>query len=365
MKNLYLVSTGFHEGKTMLALGLIHAFSRRYKHIAYMKPLGQPDVETGRHKVDEDSILIERVCRSHSHLKDMSPVTIGHGFPETLLSEGARDQALSHLQSAYERLSKGKNFVVFEGTGNSAVGSVLGLSNATLAGLFNARALILASGGIGHPVDEVILNKTFFASAGVELLGVVMNRVRPHEASSIDKFAKKILQKNGVPLLGTIPFVPELSRPSIMEVLKDLGGELLNGQSRLKETIGNIAVGAMTARNAISFFAGNYLLVTPGDRDDMILAALTYSSLDKGRKKFHLNGFVLTGGLRPSSDILDLIKRTDLPVMLVSEDTYTTASRLHTMRGKISPWDARKTHLAIDLVGKYVHTDEILKGLEA
>ncbi|MBI2924010.1 MAG: AAA family ATPase [Planctomycetes bacterium] len=363
-RNIFITATRPNEGKTAITLGLTAAFVKKGKRIGFIKPVGQADLDAGnKRSIDEDTLLIERACRVHCNIEDMNPVTLKPGFPETFSGALARQGLVDRVRKAYDRVAEDKEFVVIEGTGHAAVGSAWGVSNCDMARLLNAKVLLVSSGGVGQPIDDILLNKKYFEAAGVGLVGVVINKVFPHETEKVDKVARKILEENGVQLLGAIPYEKDLYTPTVLQILEDLRGDLLNGESALNTRIGHVMIGAMTPHNAMDKFSGSTLLITPGDREDMILAALSMTLVDQ-KNRFSLAGLVLTGDLYPRKNILEIIRRTTVPVMVVKSDSYTTASRVQNLVVKISPWDAQKINYIVDLVGKYVNVDEILKRLE-
>ncbi|KAF0246078.1 MAG: DRTGG domain [Planctomycetota bacterium] len=362
-RNIFITATRPNEGKTALTLGLTAAFVKKGKRIGFIKPVGTADIDAGNSRsIDEDTLLIERACRVHCNIEDMNPVTLKPGFPDQFASASARQGLIDRVRRAYDRVAQDKEFVVIEGTGHAAVGASWGVSNADMAKLLNAKVLLVASGGVGQPIDDILLNKKFFEAQGVGLLGVVINKVYPGEMERIDKVARKILAENDVPLLGAIPYERDLYTPTVLQVLEEFRGDLINGESALNTRIGNVLIGAMTPHNAMDKFEGACLLITPGDREDMILAALSMSLVDQ-KNRFSLAGLVLTGDIYPRKNILELIKRTSVPVMVVKSDSYATASRVHNLVVKISPWDSAKINYIVDLVGKYVQIDEVLKRI--
>lgn len=361
MRNIFITATRPNEGKTAITLGLTAGFVKKGKRIGFIKPVGQADIDAGNQRsIDEDTLLIERACRVHCNIEDMNPVTLKPGFPESFATPLARQGLLDRVKKAYDRVADDKEFVVIEGTGHAAVGSAWGVSNADMAKLLNARVLLVSSGGVGQPIDDILLSKQFFASKGVELLGVVINKVYPHETEKIEKVARKVLEENGVTLLGAIPYEKDLYAPTVLQVLEELRGDLLNGESALNVRIGNTLIGAMTPHNAMEKFEGSCLLITPGDREDMILAALSMTLTDQ-KGKFTLAGLVLTGDIYPRKNILELIRKTHIPVMVAKQDSYTTASRVQNLVVKISPWDGAKINHIVDLVAKYVDVEGVLK----
>jgi len=364
-RNIFITATRNNVGKTAITLGLTAAFVKKGKRIGFIKPVGQADLDAGNSRsIDEDTLLIERACRVHCNIEDMNPITLKPGFPESFAGPAARQGLIDKVRRAYDRVAQDKEFVVIEGTGHAANGTSWGISNAEMAKLLNAKVLLVSAGGVGQPIDDVLLNKRYFESFGVGMIGVVINKVFPAEIKKIETVARPIFEENGVTLLGSIPYEKDLYTPTVLQVLEDQRGDLLNGEAALNTRIGNVLVGAMTPHNAMDKFEGSCLLVTPGDREDMILAALSMTLADqKGR--FSLAGLVLTGDIYPRKNILEIIKRTSVPVMVVKQDSYTTANRIHNLVVKISPWDTAKVNHIVDLVGKYVNIDETLKRIEA
>ena len=94
--------------------------------------------------------------------------------------------------------------MLIEGTGHAGVGSVFDLSNAAVAKLLGAQVIIVTCGGIGRPIDEVMLNKAVFDSYGVDLLGVIINKVSPEKTEKISRFVRLGFQKKGIEVFGII-----------------------------------------------------------------------------------------------------------------------------------------------------------------
>lgn len=365
MHNLFITSTRHGEGKTTIALGLIMALMKKVRRIGYMKPIGRASVEFAGQGIDEDVILIKEVCGVHCYLKDMGPVTIGGEFPIHLLSKEGRKSALDRVRQAYERVEAGKQLVVIEGTGNAAAGAAFGLSNAQLARQFNAKVLLIASGGIGHPIDEIVLNKSYFERHGVEVIGVVVNKAFPKEMDAIQTVVRKACDLMRIELFGAVPHEPALSRATMQHVCDELKGTVINGEDHLgKNPVVRIILGAMTPHHALEYMHGEVVLIVPGDREDIVLAALSAMYLS-GRKEFSLNGIVLTGKILPSRVLRQLLGRTQIPVVSVEPDSYTVASRIHGIAVKLSPGDTERVQCAIAVSHQNVDMPSILKALGA
>lgn len=365
MKKIYVTATRHNDGKTLLTLGLTTYLARRVGEIGFIKPLGLRDLKSGTYRIDQDTLLIEKSCRVHCNIQDMNPVTVSWEFTKEYLKQEKRASLMAEVLKSYERISGGKDLVVVEGTGHAAMGAILGLSNARVASELGAKVLLVSSGGIGHPIEEVVLNKAMFDRYDVEVIGVVMNKVYPHERDLLATTGRQILQDLGVPLLGLVPYDPALSKPTVMQVLEGCRGELLCGDGGLARKVDHIQVGAMGAASAVEWISrleGSVLVVTPGDRADIILPLLALH-FAPGKGGPRLGGLVLTGGIRPAPSVLRMLKQSELPVILVREDSYATASRLHDMPVKITPDDWEKIERITRLVEDHVECDRILELL--
>jgi len=366
-KNIFIAATGQNAGKTTVSLGLIEAFRQRGSRVSFIKPVGQRYVEILRgeppvlKEFDEDAVLMEEVCELACELEDMSPVTVGRGFTRDYILGRQTEDLAARIVEAYGRVAAEADVVVIEGTGHAGVGSVIGLSNAHVASLLDAPVLLVAPGGIGRPIDEVALNLEFFHRENVQVLGVVLNRVIPEKAADIREIAGKGLERLGLRLLGVVPDEPVLSGPTIGQILSETRGELLHGQHMLGNRVDRIVVGAMTPHQFLDYCAPHVLVITGGDREDLILAAMT--CCDHVSSGASVSGLVLTGGIRPHPSILNLLLGTEIPVIVVETDSYETASRIHDLTAKIMPSDSAKVAMVRHLVRTNVATAAIYETM--
>ena len=178
---IFVAATRQNDGKTTTSLGLLSALERRYGRVGYIKPVGQRFVEIDEQKIDEDSILMDKVFRLDCPLVDMSPIAVEPDFTRRYLQNANLDWLVKRIQKAFDRVAWEKQFVLIEGTGHAGVGSVFDLSNAAVARLLGSKVVIVSRGGIGLPIDEVAMNRALFAEEGVEVIGVILNKVLPEK----------------------------------------------------------------------------------------------------------------------------------------------------------------------------------------
>ena len=365
MKKVYIAATRKNDGKTAVTLGLALAFKEICPGpIGFIKPVGQPDYRSGAISVDQDVLLIERATQVHCGVEEMGPIMIDRAFAETYFARDDASEAESlmvRIRHAFEAIGEGKELVVIEGSGHACAGGIFGLSNAHVAKELGAKVVLVASGGVGHPLDEIALNVFYFQEHGVHVEGVIFNRAFPHEIEVLETFGRRAVERMGTRLLGVIPHEPHLLQPSLLQVLKACKGELLNGEEAfLDARVDTIQIGSMSAHLAIDRFADDALLIVAGDRADMILAAIATRE-DPGAAD--LAGLVLTCDIRPPDAILRLIRNSSLPTLLVEDDSFTVAERITQMPVKIDPGDTEKIELATHLVRQAVDTKALYEAL--
>jgi hypothetical protein len=361
LKKIFIAATHQNDGKTALSLGLIRAFRSKSVRIGFIKPVGQRYLIEEDEKIDEDSLLIEKACDLDCNLKDTSPIAIERGFTEKYILKGRRRNLTRKILNSFKRVSKNKDLVIIEGTGHAGVGSVFDFSNAKVAHLLNAKVVMISSGGIGRPIDEIMLNKALFDKEKVKVLGVIINKVLPHKFKKINKFVRLGLKKKSLETFGVIPYQESLSKPTIRQILDETDTTLISGKEYLDNRIGKIVVGAMEPKEALKYIEHKTLIITPGDREDVIWAAIKKHRFRK--KSGRVSGFVLSGGMLPSKKVLREAKEAKIPLLLFKDHTYAIASAIHDLTVKIKPQDKAKIRLIEQLVKRYVNLDLLYSQL--
>lgn len=359
---VFIAATRQNDGKTTTSLGLLAALKERHPRIGYIKPVGQRFVEIEEQKIDEDTVLMDRVYQLDCPLVDMSPIAVEPDFTRKYLESANYDVLVKRIQKAFDRVAWEKDFVLCEGSGHAGVGSVFDLSNARVAKILGAKAVIVSQGGIGKPIDEVAINQALFEKEGVEVIGVILNKVLPNKVDFIRDFASRGLKRKGLNLLGVIPHQPILSRPTLELIHEELHAEALNKSKQFTNLVDTVVVGAMGVQNAVKHFKCGALLIVPGDREDILLAAATALSADKCSKPC-LAGMVLTDDIRPSGPVERILRDVPFPVLLAKKDSYTVASTVHDLTVKTRATDVDKISVIRDMIAKHVDVPRILSSL--
>lgn len=360
-RRLFLAATGQNRGKTTTSLGLMAAIRDRGLRLGFMKPVGQRYLMIDGTRADEDAVLMSDVFGLPDALNDMSPVTLPRHFTTDFILGRIHDDLEGQVRAAYARVSAGKDLVVIEGTGHAGVGAVIGLSNARAAAMLDAPVIIVSEGGVGRPIDEIVLNRALFEAHGVTVMGAVVNKVDVVSHPRLPDLLASGLALHGIELIGCIPYAGFLANPSLELIVTHLDGELLAGRAEPGRTIGQVAIGAMQAGHAIEHLTDRTLLITPGDREDLLRAALAANR--SAERAPLVSGVVLTGGYRPPEPLLAAMRQADLFAYLVGTDTYRTAQAVDEILVKTHPSDTEKIATIIELVGGAFDVDALLQRL--
>ena len=359
-KRVFLAATGQNRGKTTTSLGLLAAIRDRGLRLGFVKPVGQRYLVVDGTRADEDAVLMSELFALPDPLNDMSPVTLPRHFTTEYVMGRFEGDLGPQVLDAFDRVARDKDVVVIEGTGHAGVGAVVGLSNAQAARMLDAPVIIVSEGGIGRPIDEIVLNRALFAAEGVRILGAVVNKVDVDSHPHLPEVLARGLAQHDVELLGCIPYSELLANPSLELIATHLDGELLSGEAAANIIIGWVAIGAMQAKHAVELLRDRTLLITPGDREDLIEAAI---AVNREAATPKVAGLVLTGGFRPPASALEALRAAGLFAYLIGTDTFRAAQAVEQILVKTHSGDTEKIETIIDLVGGALDTDALLARL--
>jgi len=362
IKNIYISAIHQNAGKTTVALGLFKSFQEHKIKTTFMKPVGQETVKYGERPIDKDTYLIGEVYHCRKHINDMSPVTVGRGYTESYILNPQKDVLQQQIKNSFQRLVKGKDAIIVEGTGHAGVGSVIDCSNADVAALLQSKVIIVSQGGIGRAIDEIMLNKALFDLKNVEVLGVIINKIIPDKLERIKDIVGKGLKRKGIRLLGAIPETELLSAPTVEQIRERLDLKVFSGEENLQTRVYDAIVAAMEPYNMIGHLRDGALVITSGDRVDNILVAVSSYLLKEG-KSVKVAGLILTGGLTPGPKIAGLLKDSRIPVLYSEADTYTIAAAVENLTCKIQKTDKDKIREAHRLFKNFIDVEMILENL--
>jgi BioD-like phosphotransacetylase family protein len=351
IKNLYITSIPDFAGKTALCLGLALKAKEAGLNVGYFKPIGCAMVKgSGEEAVDEDVVLMKDALGAEETIGTLSPVTLQLTLKECfkIPSEVYRERIID----AYQEVSRGKDLLLIEGLRTMSGGASIELPAPKLAGLFEAKILLVARAENDLIIDDILRDRDYAARWKVELSGVVFNNTIQQMIERIESYIKHCLERFKVKTFGAIPENSELTAPSVREIYENLGGKILACGDHMSRLVKDLLVGAMSMDAALKYFRRSVskAVITGGDRADIALVAMETDT----------SALILTGNIHPSARVLSRAEEVGVPVILVPYDTYTTVKMVKGVVGRIKPHDKRRIELARKMVD-YVNWRDILE----
>ena len=358
-RRIFVAATRMNDGKTTTCLGLTAALQAMGLHVGYIKPIAQRVVMSGEDQVDEDTLLIDGLFDLNVPIAAMSPVAIGPDFTKQYLEnpDEIGPQLKDRICRAFDRTAYGKDIVVVEGSGHAGVGSVFGASNADNARVLGSKAIIVAAGGIGKPIDEIALNKALFDKAGVEVVGAILNKVMPDKLEFIRDFAGRGLRKLGVPLLGVVPLQETLVYPNLDQVADETKARWIHQPAGLRR-VRRVVIGAMSARRSAEYLrVPGTLVIVPGDREDLLEAFIAGVGAEA------LSGVLFSNGLLPNDEIVLRLKEAGIAMAAVEAESFAVTARINNMTVKTMRQDADKIPIIRKMISDSVDIQALLRSL--
>ena len=366
-KAFFVAATGQHVGKTTTCLGLVSGLKKRHKNVGFFKPIGQEHVETetGVH-VDKDVVLFKEHFNLSDDYATMSPVLFPRGFTRKYLDGKINEEELAlNIQSSYDSIAKKNDAIVVEGTGHVGVGSIVNFSNARVATQLDIHLILIASGGLGSCFDALAVNKALCDAYGVRVAGVILNRVHDDKREMVLSYMEKALKSWDIPILGCIPFDPFLSNPSMQDYETLFSATLLSGEEHHMRHFRHMRLVATSLKNYRELILPNQLIITPANREDIILATLTKHwdvKIAKPAEDLFV-GMILTGSAPPRQTIVEALKKANIPMLYAPVSSYRAMEMITSYTVKIRKEDKEKINEAIALVESHIDFDTLSKSV--
>ncbi|MDE3143245.1 MAG: phosphate acetyltransferase [Bacteroidota bacterium] len=354
-KAIYIASTSPFSGKSVIALGLINMLVGKTKKIGYFKPVVNESPEKAK---DTHLETIASHFGISDNYNDMYAFTRDEIL--NLRSEGNDALIIDKIISKYKKLEETHDFIVVEGTDFMGEGITFEFdANVVIAKNLGIPVILVINGednSVSDTASKLLSTYQSFNDKDIQVLAIVANKVNEKEVESLQQIFNKRLPKDVMGVV--IPFNKDLGNPTMQEIFEALHGKLLFGETLLSNQVDHSIVGAMQLRNCLTRLKENTLIVTPGDRADIIVATLQ-ANLSKNYPK--VSGMVLTGGLDPEEPIMKLIEglQTVVPIIQVETGTFETVSNVSNIQSRIYPNNKQKIDLAIHTFEKYIDTKNI------
>ena len=358
-KSIYIATSEPSSGKSIVTLGLMSMLIGKTAKVGYFRPIVE-DFEEGGSDNHIETVI------SHFGLdiqfEDAYAITKSKLIKKK--NKGKLGDVLDLIIEKYKRLEERFDFVLVEGTSFTGEGTAIELDiNVLIAKNLGIPAVIVGT-GVGKTLEELIdslhLVYDSFKIKEVEVLAIFANKVQPENIELVTAGLRKNLPESI--LINTIPVISSLNHPTVQEIVIDLDAKVLFGDAYLNNQTSNFSVGAMQLCNYLLHLKEDSLVITPGDRADIILGVL---QANESVNYPTIAGIVLTGNILPEPSILKLIEGLSpvVPIISVEEGTYYITNRIGAIKSKIYANNKQKIATSITTFEKYVAIDNLAQKL--
>ena len=377
---IYISGAHQHSGKTLTSIGLLSLLSKIYpsEELGYIKPVGQQVVTLADGTtIDKDAQIIEKFSDIPAlDLKMISPVQLPGGFTQKYLSSENQDRITNtlkvNIKNAMDFL-KGKKYIIAEGTGHPGVGSIVGLSNATISNMLDSDILYIADGGIGRSIDRMEVDLSYFRYNRCRLRGIIFNKVIEDKIPAMKKnITEELVNKRfrsrpdlPVSILGYLPKIKSILNPSMNVLRKKFTGHKTIGDTTdelWKKPVNNIKILSLVSEvmDLETFIdPGDILLIAIMSRNRRS-RILKYAAEMKG----YLGGLILTSAsmYTLSAEIEEMILDAGIPVFVVNEDTAAAEKKLLDAytNTKLQIYDGNKVKEIKHLFEEYIDFEKFI-----
>lgn len=363
-KNIYIASISPNTGKSVICLGLMAAFRGIVERVGYFKPIGTKYKKNQSN--DKEVIMIQDTFNIETNIKDLNPLSIKEAA--NYIAKNEKEQLVKIIQKTFVKIEKENDVVFIDGT--DYMGNLNAFEfdiNAEIANNCNAGILLIVDGykrTEDEIVSDILTSKDSFDENSSLLIGVIINKIDNEQLLKRKNEIKNLLKRKNIELFGMVPYNEILPKPRINDIVKSLNGEVLIGKEYLNKIALDTIIVSMTFENALKYLNNNTLIVTGGDRNEIILGSIV-SSISATFPK--ISGLILTGNILPNNRILDLIKAlpgyVSFPIIKVPDDTLTTMNRIKSLTVHISSNDEEKIEAGKSLILEHVDYRQIHEKL--
>ncbi|HPB80428.1 MAG TPA: AAA family ATPase [Spirochaetota bacterium] len=344
MKKIVFGSIHPNAGKTSTIVGVINALDKK---VSYMKPFGDRLIYRRKRLWDYDAALIANMLKLEEVHDD---ITIG--FDHSKMKYTYNEETLKKkLEEVAENLGGGSEVLLIEAGKDVVYGGSVNLDTFSMARQLDAELVFIVAGDDDTIHDEVDFINEYVAKENVKFKGIIINKV--HDLDDFKSTYLPDIEAKGIKVLGVVPFKPELTYFTVDYLAEWLLAKVLAGESGMNNEIMNIFVGSILTDEAFRhpiMSAEKKLVIVSGDRTDLIMASLDGDTA----------AVILTNNFVPHSNIIAAATEKNIPLLLVTTDTYQTAKKVESLEPLVSLRSTAKFDVLKNLIKDNVKMEDII-----
>ncbi len=360
--NLYITATEERSGKSVIVLGIMQMLMNQLHRVAFFRPIINDSVED---KQDHDITLVVDYFKLEQEYESCYGCTLKTAYE--MINSGREDDLHDLIFQKYRDIADEYDFVLIEGTDFRGQDTTFESEiNGDIAANLGAPVVLVSSGRkktVEEMIRQVQVSIDSHKEKGLVLVSSIINRAPEGLTSKIlSDIRRQYHPDEGLPFY-VIPENPALANPTVGDVNRWLNGSVMYGAAGLNTVVGEYVVAAMRVENFLEYLSPGCLVITPGDRHDIILASLSARSSTSYPE---VSGIVLTGGLVPSDNVRKLIEGWSgrpVPIICVKGHTYLVVKQLYELYAHLEPGDMPRIATALGDFSKYVNVAELRENV--
>jgi len=350
-RTIYIASPEGDTGKSTVALGLVDLLTRTVARVGVFRPVAR--------STDVHDYILELLL-AHDGIDVPYDDAVGVSYQQVIDDP---DAALARIVQRFHEVERRCDAVVVVGSDYTDVAGPTELAyNARIAANLGAPTVLVVSGRNRTPdqirdVAEIAHNE--MAANHAQVVACVVNRCDETDLDTI----KSHIGCGHVPVWA-IPENSLLFAPTLRELSEAVGATLIGGdETLLSREVLDVLVGAMSVEHLLERLQPGAVVITPGDRHDVLLALLLAHQAEGFP---NLAGLILTGGFDPSPTISRLVAglQARLPLLVTELGTFRTATAASGTRGRLTRESQRKIDTAMSLFERYIDGPGLLSALD-
>jgi phosphate acetyltransferase len=355
-KGIYIATVEDHSGKSLISLGLMHKMLGKMPKVGFFKPIVEDDILDAHTQMMLANFDLKITYEQATGITRSTAIQ--------MINQGKTGEIIDILIEKYKQLEDQSDFVLVEGTDFKNEGGLAELNINVLIAKNFGLPVILIGNGIEKTKTELqdIMQMAYnsYTEKDVQVIAIINNKILPENREVAIAAMKEFLPTNieaySIPRIGT------LLNPTMREIVAELDGKVLFGEEYLENQVGSMGVGAMQLRNYLPQVRPDNLVITPGDRADIILGVLQ-ANISKNYPQ--IAGIILTGGIIPEEPIIRLIEGLSLivPIISVEEGTFQIANEVGAIKSKIFANSHKKIQTSIEVFEETVPISPLLEKL--
>ncbi len=359
-ESLYLATNENATGKRMIALGVMELAMRRFERVVFFRPVVRDSAE------EDQSIQLMRTRYQLPH-SPQQMAGVNRAEARQLLAEDRYDELIQCIQQRFKSLQRDASFAVVEGTSFQGLVPELEFEfNADLAVNLGCAIMPVYSAfekTVDDCVQSIRIGNDSLTDHGGQVLATVVNQI---DAAKLELFVGAFgdAEIRGDGPIYFLPEEPLLRQPTLREIQVGLDAKVLCGdESTFDREVTRLRVAAMQLPSFLERLHSGSLVITPGDRSDIVAGCALACIHGDGPSPASL---LLTGGLTPPESLQRLVRIPGgLPILTTTDDTFTAATRASMVKAELGIHSPRKIESAIGLFERHIDGDELANRLRA